>query len=211
MRTGSIKTVRKGAVSVCIALFFSLVVFAQHSECIPYELSKIEGFEKIRDSTIRFRDSLLYDSIRVLLRDEAYQTNDEHNILRFKALSSSQVLITSSMHGGYWSDYFTVSYAPKKLKGLYLTLKDSSFTCNLKLHLGITKQQLDKYLMKIPNRIINKREFTVYKYYWYDYYSLDYYGYEWPCYVASFVIKNNRLIKFGFGLFRAEIDKDFSE
>jgi len=209
MQIENFNAAKKYIICLCIALSFSIIVFAQHSECIPFEMSKIDGFEKIGDSTIRFRDSLLYDSIQVLLRDEVYQNDDEHSVIKFKSLKGNQILIANSKPDGSWSDYFTITYAPPHFNDKYLSIKDSAFSCNRNLMLGITKRQLDDYLMKISDCILESKEATIYKYYWFDYYSLDYEFYNMPCYVASFIFKKNRLVKFGFGLYKAEIDEDF--
>ncbi len=123
--------------------------------------------------------------------------------------NSQYLRINGAQSDSYWSNYFTVGYFSKKSNEKFVSVNIKKFTINEVLELGTGEAKVLSLIGSSPDCILKSAELTVYKYYWFNKNSIDYEQYQIPYYVASFIFKSKKLIKAGFGMFKAERDGDF--
>lgn len=111
----------------------------------------------------------------------------------------------------YWNQYFTVfksGLGGINNKGIIKTSEIKFITDN-GIYLGIDEAAVLKAMKNTPDCILEKGNNKIIKYYWFKEASLNYIAYNIPEYVSSFIFYKNRLIKFGFGEYLAELDPAF--
>ena len=195
---------------IFLVVFFSISFFGIKAQ-------NCNGDERIVivDSIIEIgANSVLSKELDTTLLIRIFYNNLEQNNEYYSANLTNKAhtqycRLSSSAVDGFWSDYVTIGYiGTTKLLGESINLSKLNFTSgNIKL--GIDEKTLMKNLCKKVDCIMLKGNKKVLKYYWIDKNSLDYLAYKIPSYVATFVFEKKKLVKLGFGKYKAELDKEF--
>ena len=176
---------------------------------------KNEGEINVVDSVVKIgSDSLLSKDIDTALLHKLFykslELNNEYYFVYLINKTRTQYCrLSSSAVDGFWSDYVTIGKMDIKNPTLeYVSSPQTVFTSS-KIRLGINENVLTKFMVKEVGCILVMRNRKILKYYWFDKSSIDYLVNNLPSDVATFIFEEKKLVNFGFGKYKAELDKDF--
>lgn len=209
MSTGIIN---KFCISISI-VFFITISYAQKKEHKNFRPYLIDNLAEIEGDSLLVSD---FDYKKILSQfEESFEDSLKDfydfpgSAIILNKTKSQYIRLNSQTTDGYWSNYFTVGYCNRNLKKRYVKIDIDKFVAHSKIFLGINEKKIFEFLNKKPTIIRNRKNQRLIKFYWYAKESIDYLYYKIPAYSASFIFVNNKLVKFGFGRYKAELDDDF--
>ncbi len=186
---------------------FSKAQNKQSSNSIKNRVEVLDNLVKVGYDTIFNKEINIIKLLQ--LYDSSFSENKEYGyVYIFNKDKTQYCRLSSKGTDGSWSDYITVGISKKEI-AMDIFIDKVAFTSHKYIKVGINEKELRKIVNKIPNCILSKDKMRIIKYYWFNTKSLDYTIYKIPSYVASFIFNNDKLIKFGFGKYKAELDNEF--